>query len=286
MSWAVTNKTTNAHNTQYVYTVKNNKVASVSGSGANVTINALGKGATTITAKAVDGSGKTTSIKVTVQKMVTQIKLTYPSTAGIAAGKSMKFNATVAPSDANNKNLLWEVSNTNYFKVDSSGNVKMTKKVPASVPTQKTTLNVRPADNPAATRIYVADINNATYGYGSTAPASALVIQGYNDQVTGIGFGDSYNSKKTHKSVVLREDEYITYIDPYILYYSNKLDYYGYIDVMSSNSRVAEMYLYGSTWYLWPNSPGTTTITIKSMDGTNKSAKLKVTVKAVGETLY
>ena len=280
-SWTIDNKTAGAHTDQYVYTVKNKKVAAVVGSGSTVSITVNGKGSTVITAKAVDGSGKTTSINVTVQKMVTRIYLAPPVTDGIAYGKSMKFGATVYPSDASNKKLKWEVDETDYFKVDASGKVTLKKKS-SPIPTW---LWVTPADNPAATRIYVSPKKDptGTMGYGVNTYEDRHLIYGYNHAVTKMAILDKWDRVRT--SLTMEEWDIIDGF--WVGYIATGKDCYAAVAVTSSNDRVAEFYyddLY-EEWCMIAYSPGTTTITVKSADGSNKSAKLKVTVKAAKDNL-
>jgi len=291
-TWTITNNTAGAHNTLYAYSVKNKKIAAVAGSGASVTINPLAKGSTTITAKAVDGSGKTATIKITVLKKVTRIYLSYPVTQGIAYNKSMKFGASVYPTDASNKKLLWEVTNGNTFKVDSNGKLKLKKKVPSyksyNGDYENTFLSVRAKDDTASPRYYVSGTPSVLDGrsvYQSTVSTSALKIYGYNDPLLGLFFGNKNSSSKKYTSYKMQEGKSSEEIAPWLLTRSAFADSYTTINVTSSNDRVAEYGYVGGKWQLFAYSPGTTTITIKTTDGSNKSAKLKVTVKAVGDSL-
>ena len=298
-SWVVSNKTPLAH-PEYVYTTKNKKVATVSNTGV---ITAVNKGKTTITAKAMDGSGRSTTITVTVVKLVTSIVLSVPPTAGIAYGKSMKFKATVYPTDASNKKLNWFVSNTSYFKVDSSGNVKVIKKHKDSL--QTTRVYVTSKDGNVSARHYFSSTPKITIvdaagtqktDYSTTDSGQAEIIEAFDDANVKMQFVNGLDKNKKLTSYTAKEFNYIVGVKLLLYHYIEKEDTYKYADITSSNARVAE-YVYtdiGSgaggegyeptmAWVLKVSSPGTATIKAKAIDGSGKSTTLKVTVKAVGD---
>jgi len=281
--WIINRAPTTAH-TEYVYTTKNKKVATVAASGANATITGVGKGKTTVTATATDGSGKKKTINIEVRKPVQSITVTSIPTAGIAYGKSMKFSATVLPKDATNKKLKWSVYNTGHFKVSSTGKVSVKKKTPTSASSRAWTyILVGSADGNVAPR-YLSNSGGLT-----ATQASAHVVYAYNDAFAGVFFGNNGNTlKKKYTSITMKENTRTTAISPeWYQYYGYWPDLYGPRSITSSNNRVAS-FEYNSvtkTWVLWADSPGTTTITIKTLDGSNKTAKLKVTVKAQGDKL-
>lgn len=121
---------------EMVWTSSNPSVAEVSSIGA-VTPKKAGK--TTITVMAADSSGKKASIAVTVKQQVQSVTVTGPST--VAAGKSASFQASVAPSTANNKKVTWTISDEaegteltsadqkrRGVSINKSGKVTVTKK--------------------------------------------------------------------------------------------------------------------------------------------------------------
>ena len=271
--WKVINKTGGAHAGQYVYTVKNKKIASVTDNGSgSVKITALAKGSTTVTAKATDGTGKTVKITITVKKMVTSIVLSPASTGGIAYGKSMKFKATVLPEDASNKKLVWRVDNPGFFKVDDNGKVTVLKK--AYYSDEFTRVYVSPADGNASAGKY---FDNTT---GTTNYARATKVFVYNDPLTGVKFGKFDDPGKTYTSITLDEGKNTTEIMPYVMY--DGADAYKTLDFSSSNDRIAEFREENGVLQLKANAPGTATITLKALDGSGKTAKLKVTVNPRG----
>ena len=107
------------------------------------TLNTSSKGNQTMTIKYTDPSNskntKSTSITVNVISRVTGISVN--NTMNLGVGKTKPLNATALPSDANNKTLIYESTNTNYATVDESGNV--TGKAVGSV-----TISITSDDNP------------------------------------------------------------------------------------------------------------------------------------------
>ena len=89
------------------WTSGDDKVATVDKDGV---ITAVGKGYTTITAKAADGIGKTATYRLTVKQPVTGIKLDATSKT-LAVGRTARVIATVTPDTANNKQVEWTSSN-------------------------------------------------------------------------------------------------------------------------------------------------------------------------------
>lgn len=88
----------------------NSKVVSIETTdetGKEFRITALSKGTAKITAKAADGSGKSTTVTVTVRQPVTDLQVA--GQAYIDAGGKATYTATVLPYDANEKKVKWEV---------------------------------------------------------------------------------------------------------------------------------------------------------------------------------
>ncbi|MGN0396112.1 MAG: Ig-like domain-containing protein, partial [Coprococcus sp.] len=108
-----------ASNRNLTWTSSNTNIVTVS----NGTITAKAKGTATVTCAANDGSGVKATCKVTVTTPVTSIKLNATKKT-LNAGKTMTLKATVAPTNAGNKNVTWTSSNTKVAKVSSTGVVK------------------------------------------------------------------------------------------------------------------------------------------------------------------
>ena len=112
---------TNASNQKVNWSSSNDKIASVDSNG-NVT--AVAQGSATITATTEDGK-KTATCSVTVTAStvaVTGVTLDK-SSATVNVNGTTQLTATVAPSNASNKNVIWKSSNTNIATVDSNGKV-------------------------------------------------------------------------------------------------------------------------------------------------------------------
>ena len=89
-------------------------------------VTAVKAGSATITATAADGSGYTAECAVTVTQKVTGIVLSRTATT-LKEGKGLVLTATVSPADASDKTLIWESSDSNVAKVDSTGKVTAVK---------------------------------------------------------------------------------------------------------------------------------------------------------------
>ena len=120
---------TNATNKRLKWTTSNAKVATVNQSGK---ITAKGKGTATIKVRALDGSNKYATCKVTVKQPVTSIKLNKKTVTlkakGSAKQKTATLRATVSPKNANNKKVKWTSSKSKIATVNSKGKVTAKKK--------------------------------------------------------------------------------------------------------------------------------------------------------------
>lgn len=102
------------------------KVASVDASGQ---VTGLKKGKTTITATAVDGSGKKATCEVNVANLVKEIRITGDAT--VQGGKKTTLQAIVSPDTADSKKLDWVTSDEDIATVDSKGVVSAKKLIDA-----------------------------------------------------------------------------------------------------------------------------------------------------------
>lgn len=100
------------------WTSSNPNVASVDNAGY---IAAVSPGTATITAQSHDG-GYTASCVVTVYIPVTGIALDR-SELTMIKGQTSTLTATIAPSDATNKAVVWSTSNPGVVSVDTAGNI-------------------------------------------------------------------------------------------------------------------------------------------------------------------
>ena len=96
---------------------------------ANATIDeygmltALKRGTVTVKATAADGSGKLGTFQVNVQQGPESVSVKETS-AIINVGESRRFNATVAPANVNNRNVVWSSSDESIATVTKGGQAK------------------------------------------------------------------------------------------------------------------------------------------------------------------
>ncbi|MCQ2144506.1 MAG: Ig-like domain-containing protein [Bacteroidales bacterium] len=101
----------NATNKNVTWTSSNTAVATVAGG----TVSAVGRGSATITVRTQDGEF-TATCSVTVTVPVTSVKLDK-SSISLTEGESQTLTATISPSDATNKNVSWESSDSEVATV-------------------------------------------------------------------------------------------------------------------------------------------------------------------------
>lgn len=119
----------NATNKTITWSSSNTSVATVNASGQ---VTAVGKGTAVITATATDGSGVSASCTYTVVKLVSSITLNKTSST-LRLGQSETLTATVLPTDASNRSVIWSSSNTSVVRVSTTGIVTYVGKGTATV---------------------------------------------------------------------------------------------------------------------------------------------------------
>jgi uncharacterized protein YjdB len=107
----------NASNNQVTWSSSNNAIATVSSTGV---VTAVSAGQATITATTVNGSFTSTSI-ITVQAISVTGVTVSPSSATIIAGAYTPLTATIAPTNASNKTVIWSSSNSAVARVSNTG---------------------------------------------------------------------------------------------------------------------------------------------------------------------
>ena len=100
----------------------NTKSVSIDNNGLVI---GLKQGKATITATAVDGSGKKATCEVVVANLAKQIQITGEN--AVKAGKKLKLTATVLPDTTSNKKLEWTTSDKSIATVDAAGSVTAKK---------------------------------------------------------------------------------------------------------------------------------------------------------------
>ncbi|MBM6777602.1 Ig-like domain-containing protein [Collinsella tanakaei] len=110
---------TDAENREVGWTSSNSAIARVDSSGKVIAVSA---GKATITVTTRDG-GKTATCVVTVKgSAVTGVSLDRTSLS-LGKGESYTLKATIAPTDAENKEVIWKSTDSSIARVDSNGNV-------------------------------------------------------------------------------------------------------------------------------------------------------------------
>ncbi len=116
-------KPANATEQKVKYTSGNTSIATVSSKGV---VQAKKAGTVKITVKATDGSGTSSTCKVTVVQRATGLKLTAAGNT-LTVGNSIQLRAAFTPSNVSSRGLTWKSNNTGIATVSSSGSVKALK---------------------------------------------------------------------------------------------------------------------------------------------------------------
>ena len=115
----------NATNKEVTWTSSDTKIATVDKDG---NVKGISEGTAIITVTSNSDSSIMASCKVTVSKVVTEVKVTLiklsKNTLNLDVGASSKLGITVSPDNATNKNVTWTSSDTKIANVDNNGNVK------------------------------------------------------------------------------------------------------------------------------------------------------------------
>ncbi len=160
----------NATDQSVIWTSSAPAVANVDDDGL---VTALGAGNTVIRVTTVDG-GFTATCQVTVTVRVDSVSVT-PTTLSLLPGETASLTATIAPSNATNKNVTWSSSDLNVATVTNTGMVS--------------------ANNPGTTTITVTTVDGNKQAYcevtvGSTAvtgltitPPAIIIIKGQSIQL-------------------------------------------------------------------------------------------------------
>ncbi len=248
---AVTWKTSNASIATVVVEGNGNAVVTPTGTKT---------GTVTITATTADGTNKSANVKVRVYVPVSEITITPPAAmqiergyAHIAAGKSMTLKATTN-SDATTKKVTWSVDCDDTVATINANGVLATKATAAGEVVQVTATATDGSET------------CATYSVQITEPVTKLYIR------YAIGEDDL-----TGTTINLPTDESVE-----IASYAQLGESEGYewSKWKTSNANIATVDVEGTQVWITPTGTktGTVTITATTMDGTNKSATVKVNV--------
>ena len=206
----------------------------------NGKVKALKVGNAIITATSTDGSNVSAQCKIKVVQRVTKITLNKSIINLSKKGKTAKLKATVYPNNAYDKSVNWTSNNKKVAKVDKNGKIKAT--------TNKGTTYV-----------------NAIAKDGSKIRTRILVVVG--EKVKKITLNKtSITLNRSTKNITYQLKKSI----------KNKTATYKGVSWYSSNNNVATV---NSNGKVTIKHRGKVVITVKAKDGSNKSAKCKVTVR-------
>ena len=163
-----------ATNKKLKYTSSDTKVAEVSASGL---VTAKSEGEAKIRAVATDGSDEYAVCYVTVtgKAKVTGITLDRTS-AEVKRGEKLTLNATVSPSYASNKKVVWKSANTKIATVDANGSVT--------------------AKAPGRTKITVTSSENSSYQASCTVTVPYKITYKLNKGKNNASNPSTYYGKK------------------------------------------------------------------------------------------
>ena len=243
-----------AYQDSFIWTSSNTAVVTVDDEGY---VMPVGVGKATVKAEAMDGSGKSASVKITVVRPADDIEISGESS--VLSGKSVTLKAAVYPDEATNKKVTWSSSDESIATVSSSGKVTASKTV-----TEETPVEIKAT---------------AQDGSGAEGSFSIKVIPAMSN--LNLLYKGAVISKELSVSTnKLEGGEYLL-----LGYnYTPSAAQEG-ITLTSSNKKVAipsDKETEGKNVYLQIVGSGTTTITATANDGskTKTSFKLTVTVNA------
>ena len=206
----------------------------------NGKVKALKVGNAIITATSTDGSNVSAQCKIKVVQRVTKIKLNKSIINLSKKGKTAKLKATVLPNNAYNKSVTWKSNNTKVVTVDRNGKIKAT--------TNKGTTYV-----------------NAIAKDGRKIRTRILVVVGEKvKKITLNRTSVTLNRGAKNRGFQLKKS------------IKNKNATYKAVNWYTSNKNIATV---DSNGKVTLKHRGKVVITVKARDGSNKSAKCKVTVR-------
>ena len=239
---------------EVVWSTSNKKVLDVDQTGL---VTPMGKGTATITAKAMDGSGKTAKVTFIVGVKSSNLELLIGANNShyidLTSGKSTKLIAQITPGNATNKKIFWEVGNTNVIT-----NIK---------------------GNAQTVSVKIKDVSEklCTYVTAYTTDGSALddtVFICATPKVKAVKIYDADdNSDLTGQTLVLDlGDDIEIGTDIYAKSYPDDAEQ----DWVWSTSSNKILPFDGTTFYA--DKEGKAVITAKAIDGSGKTAKFTVWV--------
>ena len=179
-------KPDNASNKTVTWKSDNTSVATVD---ANGKITAKNEGTATITATTKDGGHKATCVVTVNRVKVTGVFLSA-STATMYVGDTKTITATIAPSNATNKNVTWKSDNTSVATVTSSGKITAVKAGTAKIVvttedgSYNKTVDVTVKEKVAATDVKISGNTSGTEGGTIQLSATITPSDTYDKTIT------------------------------------------------------------------------------------------------------
>ena len=193
----------NTTDNQLLFSSANKQIVEVNDNGEIV---GMSKGVTLVTAKSKDG-GHTAECVVIVTQPVEQVQLSEHRIE-VNKGHSRQLNATILPSNADNKTLQWSSSDKQILNVDEKGVIEALKSGCAYV-------KVLSLDNPTATDsclVVVAQpvkgitLNHSTYTFKTIGESLQLIASVFPEDATNKGI----KWKSSNESVCIVSDGTVT----------------------------------------------------------------------------
>ena len=251
----------NATNQNITWSVSDDKddvdvvtLSSTTDKEIKVTANAVG--AATITVRTEDGS-RIDSYKVTVEAATVEItKLEFEKdTEEITVGdKPLQLNVTIEPSNATEKTLIWDSSNTQYATVDQNGNV-------TAVAEGTTIITVKTSD-------------------GKVSDTCEVTVKAATVPVMGVTIYDSTGQSEAGTTAEINAGESITFTAKVSPETATEQGVNWSVD--ETNSGVVTLNpTTGNEVTVTAVKAGTATITATAVDGTDVKDSITVTVNPV-----
>ncbi len=240
------------------------KVVTVAGDASGWKATAVAPGKATITFVALDGSGKTAKLAVTVTQAVTG--LSFDGGAVIGSGKSVTYKPIIVPANATNKKVAWTLTGAPAgVTVSSTG--KLT--CPSSILSGTFTLTCTSVDDPLMT---------VSRSITIAAPIAAVALTSSDPKVTKV-------ASLVKSAMLYTLDLSGTRFDTPAVNAETKLQF-GYTVTgpsvvtnqvlwISSNVKVATV---DQTGLVIAKAAGSATITCIALDGSGKKASVPVKV--------
>lgn len=242
--------------------------------GNQIALEAVAPGTANVKFAAMDGSGKSTTIKVTVLAPVTEINIAPKTNVkALTPGKSLQLVATTNK-DATNKNVTWSMEDDfTGASIDQSG--KVTLIATKEEIEEKALAGVEVT----ATAQDGSDVRQSYWIPFQASPAAKLVITDSNtEEIKTINLCLGTSPGLSNELIATVDAPFIGFVDAYDAKGNPIATEY---TILSSNMDVAKAEMSSNRIMLRAGSKaGTATITVAAADGSGKKASFKVNVVA------